>query len=270
MDAYYTACIPFYCEFLGEHWHTGWYAPGGPVGAQDQLRMEMKIAADAAVDVGCEVLDVGCGVGGPACHIAARTGARVLGVTPNAAQLALARAGASRRGLTGRVQFVQGSAHALPCADGSVDVVLFFESACHFPDRARFFSEVHRVLRPGGRLAGEDWLAVEAATLTQRPFLAALEAAWAIPRLGTLTEYAAAMTAVGMEVEAAVDLREEMALRRGFLAEAGQRAAVRRERAATADPVRAQIMRALEHLGEAVEAGLFTVGRFLARKPVTS
>ena len=70
-------------------------------------------------------------------------------------------------------------------------------------------------------------------------------------------------------VQAAIDLREEMALRRGFLAEETQREEMRRERARTDNPVRAQIMHALEQLGAAVEEGVFTVGRFLACKPTS-
>src|SRR3954452_11166136 len=90
VDRYYTLCIPFYREFLGNHWHTGLYPPDGPIGPQDQLRMELRIAASAGITPGGAVLDVGCGVGGPACHLAARTGAMACGLTPNAAQLELA------------------------------------------------------------------------------------------------------------------------------------------------------------------------------------
>ena len=43
VDRYYTACIPFYREFLGNHWHTGYYAPSGPIGPHDQLRMELTL-----------------------------------------------------------------------------------------------------------------------------------------------------------------------------------------------------------------------------------
>src|ERR1051325_1605081 len=168
VDRYYTSCIPFYREFLGNHWHTGYYRADGPIGPQDQLRMELRIAASAGIDEHCEVLDVGCGIGGTACHLAACTGARIHGLTPNAAQIELARELARAQRAEDRVCFDQGSAGELPYADASFDVVLFFESPCHFPDRARFFAEVQRVLRPGGRLAGEDWLAAEGLDAAQR------------------------------------------------------------------------------------------------------
>lgn len=268
VDRYYTLCIPFYREFLGDHWHTGLHSEDGPISPADQLRMELLVARSAGVQAGSRVLDVGCGVGGTACHLARALGARVHGLTPNAAQRELAQARVRRVGLEEAVRFDLGWAHALPHEAGSFDAVLFFESACHFPDRAAFFAEAFRVLRPGGCLAGEDWLAGEGAELALRwSWCARVESAWAIPALGTAGEYAQLMRQAGFEVELARDLREEMPLLRGFLADAQARAAVAEEAGHTADPMRRQIMEALVVLGEAAQLGAFTVGRFVARKP---
>ena len=268
VNDYYTLCIPFYREFLGDHWHTGWHAKPGPPLPEHKLLMETRIAASAGVDASCTVLDVGCGIGGPACHLATRTGARFHGLTPNPAQIELARDHARAMGLEGRVSFTLGSAEALPFDDASIDVVLFFESACHFPDRAQFFREAHRVLRPGGRLAGEDWLARwpsgrrDDAAAWHR----AVESRWAIPALGSLQDYAEGMRAAGFRPVEAVDLRDEMFLLQGFAANADDRRAMRGRRQVTTDPIRRKILEALELLGEATERGAFTVGRFLAVK----
>lgn len=48
------------------------------------------------------------------------------------------------------VTFVEGSAMQLPFADQSIDVVLNVEASNDYPDRPRFFAEVHRVLKPEG------------------------------------------------------------------------------------------------------------------------
>src|SRR5690242_11403502 len=117
VDEYYTRCIPFYREFLGNHWHTGYYSVDEPIGPQDQLRMEQRIAASAGMGSACHVLDLGCGMGGPACHLARLTGARIRGLTPNAAQLALAHDLAVNEGVNDRVTFDQGDAAALPYPD---------------------------------------------------------------------------------------------------------------------------------------------------------
>lgn len=268
VNRYYTLCIPFYQEFLGAHWHTGFYPPRGPIGPQDQLRMERLVADSAAVDADCAVLDVGCGIGGAACHLAQVTGARIRGLTPNPAQLALARAAAQRQSLMPRVAFDLGEASRLPYADQSFDVVLFFESACHFADRARFFAEAWRVLKPGGRLAGEDWLACERLPPSLRePWCARVCSSWAIPALDTASGYAARMTDAGFEVALARDMREEMDLLRGFLVQPADRLAVAQELQQTASPIRRLIMEGLLVLGAAAQCGAFTIGRFLARKP---
>jgi cyclopropane fatty-acyl-phospholipid synthase-like methyltransferase len=268
VNRYYTACIPFYREFLGDHWHTGCYPAEGAIGPQDQLRMERLVAGSAGVRTDSEVLDVGCGVGGPACHLARSTGARIKGLTPNPQQRDIAAASAQRLGLQQCVRFDLGEAGALPYADASFDAVLFFESACHFPDRGAFFAEAMRVLRPGGRLAGEDWLASDRVTPVLRAtWSSRIEETWAIPALGTVPSYAAQMADAGLRVELACDMREEMALLRGFLATPEDRAVVREEMRQSADPVRRLIMEGLLVLGEAVQAGAFTVGRFVARKP---
>lgn len=270
VNRYYTLCIPFYREFLGDHWHTGFYRPGRAIGPQDQLHMERVVAQSARLGEGTRVLDVGCGVGGPACHLADVTGARIRGLTPNAAQLEMARAAAAARSLEQRVAFDLGSAGELPYPGESFDAVLFFESACHFEDRARFFAEAWRVLRPGGRLAGQDWIACErAAPQVRDQWSARICATWAIPALDTAAGYASSMAAAGFNVELALDMREEMDVLRGFMVHAGDRHIVEREMRETADPIRKLIMEGLLVLGEAAEVGAFTIGRFLACKPAS-
>ncbi len=269
VDRYYSLCIPFYREFLGNHWHTGFYVfDDQPIGPQDQLRMERRIAESAGLDHDSHVLDVGCGIGGPACHLARLTGARIRGLTPNVAQLNLARRLAVDEQVADRVTFDQGVAGALPYPDNCFDVVLFFESPCHFPDRRQFFREVFRVLRPGGRLAGEDWIATEGLNpLEIDRFIRPICETWAILDLGTRTGYASAMAAAGLMVKEAVDLRDEMAMLRGFLVKKSDRDEVLNEMDSTSDPIRNIIMQGLLRLGEAAAAGAFTLGRFLAVKP---
>lgn len=90
------------------------------------------------------VLDLGAGTGKLTRQLAAR-GLDVVAVDPSEGML-----GALRRSLP-HVDAREGTAEAIPLADGSVDVVLMAQ-AWHWVDPAIAVPEVARVLRPGGRL----------------------------------------------------------------------------------------------------------------------
>ena len=192
-------------------------------------------------------------------------GSTLLWPHPECRAVDLARRRARAAGVEDRVSFDQGSARELPYEDASFDVVLFFESPCHFPDRTRFFREVRRVLHPGGRLAGEDWLAAEGLGADELGrWIQPICETWAIPSLGTRTGYVKAMQDASLVVREAVDLRDEMALSRGFIVDPADREALRIELVQTANPVHRIIKEWLLRLGEATAAGAFTLGRFLA------
>jgi SAM-dependent methyltransferase len=102
------------------------------------------------------VLDVGCGVGGPARLLAATYGCRVTGVDLTPAAVAAATVLSARTGLGASTRFVVADALALPFPDASFDHAWTQHAAMIIGDRARLYAEVRRVLRPGGRLAIHD------------------------------------------------------------------------------------------------------------------
>lgn len=98
---------------------------------------------------GRRVLDLGCGSGANTILLAAR-GAQVCGLDISEELLRLARRRLAINGRGDQAVFVTGSAHALPFADGSIDIV-FGIAVLHHLDLARACSEVRRVLTSGGR-----------------------------------------------------------------------------------------------------------------------
>lgn len=117
------------------------------------------LARFAGVDPGMQVLDVGCGIGGPARTLAAEFGAEVTGVDLTLGFVAAATRLSAQLGLATQTRFAHGSALALPIADASVDVVWSQNMMMNLPDKGRFTAEAARVLRPGGMLAFETVVA---------------------------------------------------------------------------------------------------------------
>ena len=102
------------------------------------------------------LLDIGSGLGGPARYLAMVCGCRVTGIDLTAEFVTVAIELARRSGLAGQVDFKQASALDLPFADGSFDLAWSQNVAMNIADRPRYYAEMRRVLRPGGRLAIQD------------------------------------------------------------------------------------------------------------------
>ena len=95
------------------------------------------------------VLEIGIG-SGLNLPFYSRNVARVIGLEPSARLLAMARR--VERAGNGSVEFIEGSAEAIPLQDASVDTVVTTWTLCSIPDALRALCDMRRVLRPGGRL----------------------------------------------------------------------------------------------------------------------
>lgn len=110
---------------------------------------------------GERVLDLACGTGIVARHVAPRLGATgaVTGLDLNPHMLAVARAAADRQGLA--VEWREGRAEQLPFPGDSFDVVLCQFALMFFADRPAALAEIHRVLTNGGRLLLNVWQSLD-------------------------------------------------------------------------------------------------------------
>ena len=107
------------------------------------------------------VLEVGCGSGRYALYVAGSLGCQVLGLDINAAGIANCKQLADQQHLSAKVQFECCDVSAgLPAESNSFDAVFSTDVLCHIPNRAALLDEIHRVLKPGGRLLFSDALIV--------------------------------------------------------------------------------------------------------------
>ncbi len=155
------------------HFHRGPDYAAGFLGYDPRKLAAIPAAATASfagvgnphaigpIHVGEKVLDIGCGAGMDLILAAKSVGpsGSAIGVDMTAEMCERARGTARETGLTW-VQVRHGDAEALPLEDCSVDVVISNGVLNLVPDKKRAYSEIARVLRPGGRLYLSD-IAVE-------------------------------------------------------------------------------------------------------------
>ena len=103
---------------------------------------------------GVRVLDVACGTGNLAV-IAARKGCRVAGVDIASNLIAQARERAKAEGLS--IDYQEGDAEALPCADESFDLAVSMFGVMFAPRAEKAAAELLRVVRPGGLIVLANW-----------------------------------------------------------------------------------------------------------------
>jgi arsenite methyltransferase len=126
---------------------------GGAIMARGNAEQEQWAVRQAELAAGARVLVVGHGPGVGVALAATTVGAdgHVVGVDPSSTMREMAQARCSSHIAAGLVELRDGTAEDTGCADTSIDVVISVNNVMLW-DRPAGFAELHRVLRPGGRL----------------------------------------------------------------------------------------------------------------------
>ncbi|MDA0673068.1 MAG: methyltransferase domain-containing protein [Cyanobacteria bacterium] len=189
--------------YWGEHIHLGHY--GDPPRRKDFRAAKADFVHEMArwggldaLPAGSTLLDVGCGIGGSSRLLARDYGFAVTGVTISPQQVARAQQ-LTPPGVN--AQFQVGDALDLPFPDGSFDVVWSVEAGPHMPDKARFASELLRVLKPGGVLVVADWNQRDDRQRPlngwERPVMRQLLDQWSHPAFASIEGFAEELAATG-------------------------------------------------------------------------
>lgn len=115
-----------------------------------------ELAGAAGIEQSTRVLDLGCGIGGPARYLAATFGCKVTGVDLSSDFIDAATYLTSRCGLADRVTFQAGDALHLSFEDAAFDAVFLQHVAMNIADRAALYAGVRRILTTGGRFVTYD------------------------------------------------------------------------------------------------------------------
>ena len=134
---------------------AGWWQPDSPLyllhSSMNPARIgyfKRKLVIERNVHPqGQTALEIGCG-GGLLCEEIARMGFHVTGIDPSEKSLQIAAEHASANGL--QIQYKSGSGEAIPCGDGSMDVIFCCDVLEHVRDVPQVILEISRVLKPGG------------------------------------------------------------------------------------------------------------------------
>jgi len=115
-----------------------------------------ELASAAGIEPSTRVLDLGCGIGGPARYLASTFGCQVTGIDLSPAFVDAAAYLTARCGLSDRVTFQAGDALHLPFEDAAFDAVFLQHVAMNIEDRPALYAEVGRVLAGSGRFVTYD------------------------------------------------------------------------------------------------------------------
>ncbi|KAI7202278.1 Sterol 24-C-methyltransferase [Hortaea werneckii] len=207
---YYNLATDLYEYGWGQSFHFSRFSPGEPF-RQAIARHEHYLALKMNLQENSRVLDVGCGVGGPAREICKFTGANIVGLNNNDYQIERATHYAKKEGLADKLSFTKGDFMQMSFPDNSFDAVYAIEATVHAPSLEGIYSEIFRVLKPGGVFGVYEWLMTDAydnANPHHREIRLGIEQGDGISNMEKVEVALAAMKTAGFQLELNEDLAD--------------------------------------------------------------
>lgn len=212
VNGYYDAATELYEFAWAQSFHFSRFYKGESFAAS-LARHEHYLASNMNIRPGMRVLDVGCGVGGPAREIARFTDANIVGLNNNEFQVHRARKYAKQAGLEDQVTFVKGDFMKLSeqFGENSFDAVYAIEATCHAPTWEGVYGEIFKVLKPGGVFGVYEWCMTDIwdPSIPEHKALAhEIEVGDGIPEMRPIGLCRQALKTVGFNIEHEEDLAD--------------------------------------------------------------
>ena len=157
VNAYYDLATVFYEWGWGSSFHFSYQFPHETF-HESIRRHEYQLAAQLSNCFGRtkKVLDVGCGIAGPARSISKFLQCEITGVTLNPYQVDRGNE-LNGRDRHAHVTSIQGDFMHLPFGENTFDGAYAIEATCHAPDRVKCYQQIYQVLKPGATFALYEW-----------------------------------------------------------------------------------------------------------------
>jgi MPBQ/MSBQ methyltransferase len=158
-----------------------------------------------------QILDIACGHGKSSFLIAMnQPQAKITGIDKLPSHIDIARL---QHNNTRNLSYLTGDAESLPFDDQSIDQITCIEAAFHF-DRSKFLQEVHRVLKPSGRIVIIDfvWKNARSRQVLNTPEGKLCQEIWQFDDFWSIDEYHQAASQLGFNITTVQDWTQSVTL----------------------------------------------------------
>lgn len=205
---HYDELDSLYRKLWGTHLHHGLWEKGFETKEEAVVNLSHKVLSLLGNYQGMHLLDIGCGYGGTA-RLAARKGAgSVTGITLSQKQFDFARDHVKHLPL----EFILGDWLKNDFPDNVFDGAFSIECFSHVTNKKKFFDEVRRTLKPGGKFVMAAWLSGEKLSNLNKNFiLEPICTEGRLPSLCNKNEVMELISSSGMRFIEHIDLSEQVA-----------------------------------------------------------
>lgn len=207
---FYNLVTDFYEYGWGSSFHFSRYYRGEAF-RQATARHEHFLAHKMNIKENMKVLDVGCGVGGPAREICRFTDCNIVGLNNNDYQIEKANLYAKKYNLADKLSFVKGDFMQMEFEPETFDAVYAIEATVHAPVLEGVYAEIYKVLKPGGTFGVYEWVMTDAYddnNPEHRKVAYGIEVGDGIPKMYPKSVAVEALQNVGFEIEFQKDLAD--------------------------------------------------------------